>query len=185
MRRYILFCFVVLAMVPFGLEDSARAQPSDAIIEDCLETTVREPSQRLQMDPFFDKYTDAQGIPVVASGDVPDRGLLVARDVILHMLKKTPSIQQHMIVEGYKLGVMADTDSTMDIPWYRDLEKPDGTIPNFTSSSKGYILPIITSRWTCSTSTRRESSRPGPCCDTHLDAPTPNLNTRNPTPHRI
>lgn len=86
------------------------------------------------MDPFFDEYTDAQGIPVVASGDVPDRGLLVARDVVLHMLKEIPSIQQHMIDEGYKLGVMADTDSTMDIPWYRDLEKPDGVDEEMTAA---------------------------------------------------
>jgi hypothetical protein len=86
------------------------------------------------MDPFFDKYTDAQGIPVVASSDVPDRGLLVAQDVILHMLQETPSIQQHIIDEGYKLGVMADTDSTMDIPWYRDLEKPDGVDEEMTAA---------------------------------------------------
>lgn len=102
---------------------ATRAQPSEAIIKNYLNTTVTEPPSGFHA--FFDKYTSAEGIPVLASEDVPDVGLLVARDVILEMLAKRPSIQDHMRDQGYKLGVMADTDSTMDIPWYSDFEKPD------------------------------------------------------------
>lgn len=124
MNQRTVSCWIVgFIILAFGMCGSVRAQPSDAIIKDYQSTTVTEPPERF--DPFFEKYTNAQGIPVVASGDVPDRGLLVARDVILHMLTNRPSIQQHMIDEEYQLGVMADTDSTMDIPWYSDREKPD------------------------------------------------------------
>jgi hypothetical protein len=108
-----------------GLAPPATAQPSDALVQNYLETAVTEPPARLQLDPFYDKYTTAQGLPIVSSGDVPDRGLLVARDVVLHMLTARPDLQQHMIEEGYRVGVMADTDSTMDIPEYSDFEKPE------------------------------------------------------------
>lgn len=108
-----------------GLFQSTSAQPSDAIIGSYLNSAVTEPPEELRLDPFFEKYANAQGLPIVASDDVPDRGLLVARDVVLHMLRSSPSIQQHMTDEGYQVGVMADTDSTMDIPWYSGLEKPD------------------------------------------------------------
>lgn len=123
MTRTVL-CLTLGLVVLGGAMVPASAQPSNALIQDYMSTTISEPPDHFH--PFFDKFTDAQGIPVVASADVPDRGLLVARDVILHMLTNSPSIQQQMIDEGYKLGVMADTDSTMDIPWYSDLEKPDG-----------------------------------------------------------
>jgi len=123
-----------LVMMSIGLAGPVLGQPSDALIKDYVKAAVSEPPADLELNPFFDKYTNAQGIPVVASGDVPDRGLLVARDVILHMLQKTPSVQQHMIKEGYKLGVMADTDSTMDIPWYEDLEKPDDVDDDLTAA---------------------------------------------------
>lgn len=119
-------CWVLgLVVLSGGLLGPARAQPSDALIMSYKDTAITEPPEELHLDPFFEKYTTAQGLPIVASGDVPDRGLLVARDVVLHMLRSSPSIQQHMIDEGYQVGVMADTDSTMDVPWYSDLEKPD------------------------------------------------------------
>src|SRR5688572_12214468 len=35
------------------------------------------------LDPFYQKYADALGIPVVSSAKVPDAALLVARDRVL------------------------------------------------------------------------------------------------------
>lgn len=128
----IALMWIMGSILFFGLAPSGetRAQPSDAIIKNYFDATVTEPAA--DVHPFFDKFASAQGIPIVASEDVPDAGLLVARDVILHMLMKRPAIQDHMIEEGYKLGVMADTDSTMDIPWYSDFEKPDSVGPEMT-----------------------------------------------------
>jgi len=125
MTRAISHWIFGLVILTIGLECRVRAQPTDAIIKNYADAAVTQPPDSLNVDPFFQKYTDAQGLPVVASDDVPDSGFLVARDVVLHMLRSSPSIQQHMIDEGYQVGVMADTDSTMDIPWYSDLEKPD------------------------------------------------------------
>src|SRR5262245_34446760 len=43
--------------------------------------------RRFDLDTtFYGKYADADGIPVLAASKVPDEALLVARDIIKHML---------------------------------------------------------------------------------------------------
>ena len=44
----------------------------------------------LGVSPFYTKYVDAQGIPVIASEKVPDDALLVARDIVNTMLATRP-----------------------------------------------------------------------------------------------
>lgn len=100
------------------------AQQEDAIIKDYYEAAVGAPPVRLQLDPFYKKYTDAWGIPVTTGGNVPDVALLVARDVILYMLSERPDLRNHMVEEGYRVGIMAVTDSTTDLPEQRDWKKP-------------------------------------------------------------
>lgn len=73
---------------------------------------------------LFTRSTPRPGHSNRLFGYVPDRGLLVARDIVLHMLTKRPDIQEFMRDEGYRMGVVADTDSTMDIPEHRDWETP-------------------------------------------------------------
>ncbi len=96
----------------------------DAIINDYYQATITTPPDKLKLDPFYKKYTDAMGLPVISGGDVPDVALLVARDVVLHMLSERADLRKHMAREGYRVGVMAVTDSTMDIPEQRDWKKP-------------------------------------------------------------
>lgn len=111
-------------------------QPDEAIIQDYTTAVISEPPDRLELDPFYEKYTDAQGIPIVGSGDVPDDALLVARDIVLHMLSSQPDIHQYMAQEGYRVGVMAETDSTMDLPEHSDWEKPSIDDPRLTDEEQ-------------------------------------------------
>lgn len=133
----ILFWCGGLVLVCLGGLSPVYGQPDDAIIRDYTTAVVSEPPDRLELDPFYAKYTDAQGIPVVGSADVPDDALLVARDIVLHMLSSQPDIQQYMVQEGYRVGVMAATDSTMDLPEHRDWEKPSIDDPRLTDEERG------------------------------------------------
>jgi len=102
----------------------ATAQPSDAIISDYYEAAISEPPDELGLDPFYTKYTDAHGIPVTTGEKVPDVALLVARDIVLYMLSERPDLKKQMVDSGFRVGIMAVTDSTTDLPEQRDWKKP-------------------------------------------------------------
>jgi hypothetical protein len=73
---------------------------------------------------FYAKFADASGIPVMSSALVPDEALLVTRDVITHMLSRRPDLRQDIIEHHGRVGVMAVTEMTTDIPEQRDWKKP-------------------------------------------------------------
>ena len=80
------------------------------------------------LDAFYEKYLDADGIPVVASSRVPDAALVRARDIIDEMLANRPDLRATMAGEGRRVTVVADSEVIADIPEFRDLyEKYQGT----------------------------------------------------------
>ncbi len=70
------------------------------------------------------KYTDAFGVPITASIKVPDKALLIARDVVNYMLSKRPDVREAMIARGFRVGIMAQTEMQTDLPEYSDWEIP-------------------------------------------------------------
>ena len=85
---------------------------------------VQAPPQRLGFDPFYRKYVDAGGIPVIGSDRVPDRALIAARDTVLAMLAKRPDLHADMVRRGVRVGVMAAEETTTDLPEHRHWKKP-------------------------------------------------------------
>lgn len=94
------------------------------LISDYLEAIVQPVPESLGVDPFYRKYVDAMGIPVLASERVPDAALLVARDIINTMLAKRPDLRKSMVERKWRTGVIAETEMTMDIPEYSRLKRP-------------------------------------------------------------
>ena len=86
---------------------------------------VSPPPAALRLDPFYAKYLDAGGIPVVGSARVPDRALEVARDVVLAMVAKRPDVRAELVRRGARIGVMAREEGTMDLPEHRHWKKPE------------------------------------------------------------
>ncbi len=80
--------------------------------------------ESLGVSPFYKKYVDALGIPVISSEKVPDDALLVARDIINSMLAARPDLRQAMIARKWRTGVIAEVEMTMDIPEYANLKRP-------------------------------------------------------------
>ena len=93
-------------------------------IEDAVKPAVGSLPPDLSLDPFYKKYTDALGIPVVSSEKVPDQALLVARDIMIHMLAKRPDVREAMVARKLRVVVMAQSESTTDLPEQRDWKKP-------------------------------------------------------------
>ena len=80
---------------------------------------------RFKLDTtFYGKHVDAAGIPVIASAKVPDEAMLVARDIITHMLSFRADIRGNLIKRGKCVLIIANSDSIMDFPEQRDRTKP-------------------------------------------------------------
>ena len=64
---------------------------------------VAHPPAHLGLDPYYRKYLDAAGIPVVASADVDDAELYHAHDIILAMLSNRPDLLAAMSANRYRV----------------------------------------------------------------------------------
>jgi hypothetical protein len=106
------------------------------LIQDYVRAAISTPPPSLGLDPFYKKHTDALGIPILSSEKVPDAALLVARDIVIHMLAKRPDLRQEMIKKKMRVGVMAQSESTTDIPEHRDRKKPARDDPRLTPGEK-------------------------------------------------
>ena len=94
------------------------------LISDYVQAQMHPVPASLGVDPFYKKYVDAQGIPVISSDKVPDAALLVARDIINSMLAMRPDLRKAMIARKWRTGVIAEVEMTMDIPEYSRMKRP-------------------------------------------------------------
>ena len=85
---------------------------------------ITEPPAALGLDPFYRKYADAFGIPIVSSEKVHDAALLMARDIVNYMLLKRPDIRAVMIEAHSRVLVMAQSEGETDLPERSQWKKP-------------------------------------------------------------
>lgn len=82
---------------------------------------VIRPPAALGLDPFYTKWVDAQGLPVVSSSRVPDAALFEARAIVNHMLERRPDVRAQLAAGRVRIAVMARSELTTDIPEHSDL----------------------------------------------------------------
>jgi hypothetical protein len=126
-------CLSVFAGALTVAQELPREKP---LVEDYTRAMVGEVPTTLTLDGFYRKYVDALGIPVVSSGKPPDIALLMARDIVIHMLAKRPELREALIAKNWRIGVMAQTEMTTDIPEHRDRKKPPPGDPRLTVAEK-------------------------------------------------
>ncbi|MCY4398322.1 MAG: hypothetical protein OXE96_03115 [Gemmatimonadetes bacterium] len=71
--------------------------------------------------PFYKKYVDANGIPVISSENVEDRALLVAKEIVEQMLAHREDVHAAMVTHGAYVGIMSRDEVTTDIPEHSHL----------------------------------------------------------------
>src|SRR5262249_44931609 len=79
----------------------------------------------LRLDPFYKKYVDCKGMPILSSEKVSDQALLEARYLITQMLANRDDIQQALNKAGARFVVMAPTEMTTDVPEQREMKPKD------------------------------------------------------------
>jgi hypothetical protein len=104
--------------------DRERTGKPVELISSYAQAAIAPVPDSLGVSPFYKKYVDALGIPVLASEKVPDDALLVARDIINSMLANRPDLRAAMIQRKWRTGVIAEVEMTMDIPEYARLKRP-------------------------------------------------------------
>jgi hypothetical protein len=85
---------------------------------------VSAPPAALGLDPFYAKHLDAGGIPVVGSARVPDEALTIAREIVVALLARRPDIRAELVRRQVRIAVMAQEESTTDLPEQRHWKKP-------------------------------------------------------------
>jgi hypothetical protein len=84
----------------------------------CIPTA---PPSSLGLDPFYKKYCDAAGLPVVSSGKVPDAAVQHAWSQVRQMVSARPDVRAEMLRLRTRVAIMAVTEVTTDIPEHSDL----------------------------------------------------------------
>ena len=119
--------FVLIVLLSAGILFAAQNRPQQgtmpkrepALLQNYITFTVTAPPAALGLDPFYKKYVDAHGIPIVSSAKVPDQALLMARDIVQFMLSDRPDLRRELIRKKWKVAIMAETEVTYDIPEHR------------------------------------------------------------------
>lgn len=83
---------------------------------------VAAPPTELSLDPFYAKYVEVDGYPIVGSAKVEDRALLEAAWLVEHMFSHKEGLAAAMTASGSRLIIMDYQEFTSDIPEYHWLE---------------------------------------------------------------
>jgi len=111
------------------------------------------PPASLDLDPYYRKYLDADGIPVVASSDVDDLHLYHARDILNAMLSKRSDLRATMTANRFRVVIYRHDGcrGPFQTPELRD-ELPIGRCTNtigratirwFSNHLTGEVLLIV------------------------------------------
>ena len=117
MRR--LLSLILIAMPAFV----ARGQEPEAKVAE----VPKELREAAKLDPFYQKYTDYKGYPILSSAKVSDAALLEARYLISQMLADREDLLQAIIKGKCRFTVMAPTEMTTDVPEQRHLKNDKKT----------------------------------------------------------
>ena len=114
------FFSVVFALL-LAVSHSCADEPQPA----ALTTPPADLVKNLKLSPFYKKYIDAQGLPVLGSEKVSDAALREAVEIVNHMLDGRDDVRKAIIRNKIRVAIMAPSEQTVDIPEHSDLTPKD------------------------------------------------------------
>ena len=125
-KTALVIATLILSLRAGGAQQAqpSAQQPQTPLVETYEKAMITAPPAELNLDPFYKKYADAFGIPVVSSEKVPDAAVLMARDIVNYMLTKRPDVRAAMIERNARICIMAQKEMQTDLPEYRNMKKP-------------------------------------------------------------
>ncbi|UCH14194.1 MAG: hypothetical protein JSV22_13965 [Bacteroidales bacterium] len=118
----LLFCSVTFVFFQKAEKSCEPGSHYFIELDETSQNEIKTPPADLKLDPFYKKYIDANGFPVISSWRVPDEALIKAHDIIVYMTDNLPGdVVDKMREVGVRIGVMARYEGTTDIPEHRHL----------------------------------------------------------------
>lgn len=115
-----LACLAICISCRQKTDGTAEAADTETLeIPECVITKVPD---SLHLDPFYMKYVDVNGLPLVSSWRVPDSALVAAHKTLYAMTVMLPKdVLDSMVGRGTRVAMMARYEGTTDIPEHRYL----------------------------------------------------------------
>ena len=86
------------------------------------EYVITTPPKTLDLDPFYKKYANVNGIHIMSSHRVPDSAFVKACEIVDFMTKGLPTeVLDQMVKLNTRVGIMARYEGTTDIPEHAHL----------------------------------------------------------------
>lgn len=86
------------------------------------ECKVTPPPDSLHLPPFYKKYVDVNGLPLISSHRVPDSAFVAAHRTLYAMTTMLPkAVLDSMVARGTRVAIMARYEGTTDIPEHHHL----------------------------------------------------------------
>ncbi len=79
------------------------------------------PPDELGLDPFYTKYLDGFGTPVVSSNKTSDEALARACRITGNFVSTRPDVREALAAQRHHVAVLATDEKITDIPEYTDL----------------------------------------------------------------
>lgn len=118
-NKMILFaCVLLLAVSCTTHRNVAKRHPSITASVTVPPPTLTQwlDGKESPLNPWYQKYVDADGLPVVASAAVSDTALMQARYIALKMLERIPDALEEMVRCHFRIGVVGYQENVTDLP---------------------------------------------------------------------
>jgi alpha-glucosidase len=147
MKIYCAFKFVLAVFVlTIGLLNANCSEPIKENINE-QKFNISSPPENLNLDPYYKKYVNVNGIHIISSHRVPDSAVYAACKTIDFMTNGLPeAVLNKMVENNTRVGIMARYEGTTDIPEHAYLE--EDTTLNWDLRARGLggtlELPLTT-----------------------------------------
>lgn len=108
-------------LLPLGVLLACLSVVAAELPAQVVTTVPQKVKQQFKLDPFYQKYIDVLGLPVVGSQQVSDAALQEAAWIVNRMIGHRPEILAAMAANNTRLAVMAYNEFTTDVPEHRHL----------------------------------------------------------------
>jgi hypothetical protein len=119
----VAFAALLLVDPAQSLNAASTVSPPVTAPPDSFFQMVRDRDQGAAR-PFYKKYIDVKGMPVVASGEVADLALQRTYSIVTHLLAGRPDILEAMVKNGMYLIIIGKDQVYTDMPEYRNHPNP-------------------------------------------------------------
>ena len=124
MRTKTILALFVTMMATMACQESKQDENVETEEFDVPECVVTTPPDSLHLNPFYKKYVDVNGIPLISSHRVPDSAFVAAHRTLYAMTSMLPKVVlDSMVNRGTRVAIMARYEGTTDIPEHRDLAR--------------------------------------------------------------